>query len=341
MVGFLIRRLGVLVPTLMGVTLVAFGLIRLVPGDPVLLMIGERGASPEVYREMRSHLALDQPLPVQYFTFLKGALHGELGDSVVSKRPVWEEFKARFPATLELGLIALFLAVVIGIPLGIIAAVKRNSILDYAVMGGSLIGYSMPIFWWGLVLILFFSVTLGWTPVSGRIGTEYDIVGRSGFFLVDVWLSGEPWHDRVTAFWDAVRHLILPSIALGTVPLASIARMTRSSMLEVIGEDYVRTARAKGLAPLRVLLVHALRNALVPIVTTVGLMFGSIMTGAILTETIFSWPGIGKWLVRSVVARDYPVVQGGILLIATLIIFINMGVDLTYAWVNPRMREQR
>ena len=336
MLTYLLKRFGVLIPTLLGVSLVAFGLIRLVPGDPVLLMLGERGASPEVYKEMKAKLALDQPLAKQYFTFVTNAVRGDFGESIISKRPVTEEFAARFPATLELGLVAMFFSVLIGIPLGILAAVRRNSFIDYFVMGGSLVGYSMPIFWWGLVLILIFSVKLGLTPVSGRLAVEYDIQTWSGFLLIDTLVSKD---GGLPAFWDALKHLILPAIALGTIPLATIARMTRSSMLEVIGEDYIRTARAKGLNYRRIIWVHALKNAMVPVVTVIGLILGSIVTGAILTETIFSWPGIGKWLVASVTARDYPVIQGGIMIIAGMIVLINMAVDLSYAWVNPRMRD--
>ncbi len=330
-------KLAVLIPTFIGISIVAFGLIRLVPGDPVLLLIGERGADPAVYAEMRANLGLDQPLVVQYGKFLGNALKGDLGHSVVSKRPVLEEFWDRFPATVELGMVALGFAILLGIPLGILAAVKRNSPLDYVVMGSSLVGYSMPIFWWGLVLILIFSVTLGWTPVSGRIAIEFDIPARTGFLLLDAWLSP----DGARAFFSALRHLILPAVAMGTIPLAVIARMTRSSMLEVIGEDYIRTAKAKGLPWRRVLFVHALRNAMIPVITVIGLMFGTLVTGAILTETIFSWPGLGRWMVNSVTARDYPVIQGGILILAGLVVLINLGVDLLYAIVNPRIRSTR
>ena len=322
------------IPTLIGATVIAFGLIRLVPGDPVLHMIGERGASPEVYAEMRARYGLDRPLTTQYFLFLKNALNGDFGESIVSGQPVWHEFMDRFPATLELGLIALSLAVLIGIPLGVVAAVRRNSLFDYALMSVSLVGYSMPIFWWGLILILFFSVKLGLTPVSGRIDFAYDVPPWSGFLLIDVWKAGEGW----PAFKSALVHLVLPAIALGTIPLATVARMTRSSMLEVLGEDYMRTARAKGLSRMRVIFVHGLRNALVPVITVVGLMAGSIVTGAVLTETIFSWPGIGRWLVESVLARDYPVVQSGILLISLAVIVVNLLVDVAYAWANPRLR---
>lgn len=335
--SFLFKRLLVLIPTFLGVTIVAFSLIRMVPGDPVMILMGERGSSPELYQSMREKLGLNEPLPVQYFKYLKRALQLDLGDSIVSKRPVIEEFFSRFPATFELGIIGLFFAVVIGIPLGVIAAIKRNSVFDYSLMGASLIGFSMPIFWWGLVLILVFSVQLGLTPVSGRIGFEYDIHPVTGFLLIDTLWTGAGWG----AFFDALKHMILPATALGTIPLAVVARMTRSSMLEVLGEDYMRTAKAKGLKFGRIVFIHGLRNALIPVITVIGFMFGTIVTGAILTETIFSWPGIGKWLVASVTSRDYPVIQGGILIIAAIIVFVNMAVDVIYGLVNPRMRDQK
>ena len=335
MLRVIIHRLLISIPTFIGVTLIAFVMIRLVPGDPVLLMIGERGASPEVIAEMRSNLGLDQPLVTQYLLFIKNALSGDLGTSVISKKPVTQEFFARFPATLELAFLGLLIAVVIGIPVGILAAAKRNSFFDYFFMGGALVGYSMPIFWWGLILILIFSVTLGWTPVSGRLSVFFDVPPVTGFMLIDTLLSEEGFE----AFWDALKHLILPAFALGTIPLASIARMTRSSLLEVLREDYIRTARAKGLRRSVVIVKHALRNALVPIITVVGLMVGTMLTGAILTETIFSWPGIGRWLVASVTSRDYPVIQGGVLLIAFTIVVVNLCVDLLYMWVNPYIRD--
>ncbi len=340
MISFLRRKFFQLIPTLIGVTLLSFILIRMVPGDPVLLLLGERGASPEKYQEMRENLGLDRPYFFQYLGFVGNALKGDLGESIVTQRPVTQEFWDRFPATLELGLFSLFLAFFLGVPLGIIAAVKRNSFFDYVLMGASLIGYSMPIFWWGLVLILIFSISLGLTPITGRINILYEIPAVTGFMLIDTLINPEVLQDEGLApFWSAIKHLILPGVAMGTIPLAVVARMTRSSMLEVLGEDYIRTAKAKGLSLGKVVGVHALRNALVPIVTVAGLMFGSIITGAILTETIFSWPGIGKWMVRSITSRDYPVIQGGILLIAIMIVVINTLVDLIYAWANPRMRK--
>jgi dipeptide transport system permease protein len=227
----------------------------------------------------------------------------------------------------------MLLAVCIGLPAGILAALKRNTVADYAVMGVSLAGYSMPIFWWALLLILFFSVQLGWTPVSGRIAVEFDVPAATGLMLIDTLRNGE-----AGAFRSALSHLILPSIVLGTIPLAVIARMTRSSMLEVLREDYVRTARAKGLPYWRVVLVHALRNALIPVITVIGLQVGLLLSGAILTETIFSWPGVGNWLIHGVQSRDYPVVQGGILLVASIVISVNLIVDLLYGVINPRIR---
>lgn len=337
MFKFLLSKLIVVIPTLIGVTILAFGLIRMVPGDPVMMLLGERGANPEVYQQLKQSLGLDLPVIQQYFIFISKALQGDLGSSIFSRVPVTQEFWARFPATLELGLMAMFWAILFGIPFGVWAASKRGTFWDFSLMGGSLIGYSMPIFWWGLILILIFSVNLSLTPVSGRISVLYEIESVTGFLLIDSWFSDE----GLPAFLSAFRHILLPSICMGTIPLAVIARMTRSSMLEVLGEDYIRTAQAKGLAQAAVVWKHALRNALLPIVTVMGLMFGSIITGAILTETIFSWPGIGKWMVASVTSRDYPVIQGGILLIALMIIVINMLVDLSYALINPKLRDKK
>ncbi|MBT3982587.1 MAG: ABC transporter permease subunit [Bacteriovoracaceae bacterium] len=336
MIKFLAKKFFGLFPTLIGVSILSFVLIRLAPGDPVMLMLGERGADPVVYEQMKKNLGLDKPLFIQYAIFIKNISMGDLGKSIVSRRTVKEEFFDRFPATFELGFVALLIAIIFGIPLGIIAAIKKNGPIDLMVMGVSLAGYSMPIFWWGLILILIFSVTLGITPVAGRLSIMYDIDPITGLMLIDTWLSGE----GLEAFIDAVKHLMLPAIAMGTIPLAIIARMTRSAMLEVLSEDYMRTAKAKGISPKKIIYVHGLRNALIPVVTVIGLMFGSIMTGAILTETIFSWPGIGKWMVSAVAARDYPVIQSGILIIAFMIIMINMLVDLVYAVINPKMRGQ-
>lgn len=331
----LLRKFFQIIPSFIGISILAFSIIRLVPGDPVLLLLGERGANPELYKEMQHNLGLDKTLVEQYWDFVSSALQGDLGKSIHSKRPVFEEFKGRFPATLELGIFAMFFAVVFGIPFGVWAAQKRGQWPDYLLMGGALVGYSMPIFWWGLILIIIFSVGLGLTPVAGRISAIYEVEHVTGFFLIDSWFSSDP----LGTFSNAISHMLLPGIVLGTIPLAVIARMTRSSILETLGEDYVRTARAKGLKESTVIWRHALKNALIPIVTVVGVMFGTIISGAILTETIFSWPGIGKWIVASINARDYPVIQGGILLIATMIICINTFVDYLYTILNPRMKK--
>jgi dipeptide transport system permease protein len=335
MFAFIAKRLGLVVPTFLGITLLVFSLIRLLPGDPVEALSGERGMDAQRYQRLLHEFGLDRPLPVQYADYVWKAVHGDLGFSTITHEPVFREFIARFPATIELSLCAMLLALMIGLPAGIFAAVKRNTVWDYSVMGASLTGYSMPIFWWGLLLILTFSVWLGWTPVSGRIAIQFDIPPVTGFMLVDALLSSDKG-----AFKSALSHLVLPSIALGTIPLAVIARMTRSSMLEVLREDYVRTARAKGASTLRVVGVHALRNALIPVVTTIGLQVGTLLAGAILTETIFSWPGIGKWLVEAIHRRDYPAVQGGILMSATVIIGVNLIVDMLYGVINPRIRYQ-
>jgi dipeptide transport system permease protein len=336
MFRFILTRLSLVIPTFLGMTLLAFFLIRLVPGDPIETLAGERGIDAARHAQLLKEYGLDRPVMVQYGIYIGRVLQGDLGKSIITHEPVLAEFAALFPATIELGLCAILFALIIGIPAGIIAAVRRNSFLDHGVMGASLTGYSMPIFWWGLLLILLFSVQLGWTPVSGRIAVKYFIEPTTGFLLIDSLLSGEKG-----AFWSAASHLILPTIVLGTNPLAVIARMTRSAMLEVLGEDYIRTARAKGLSSLRVVGLHALRNALIPVVTVIGLQVGVLFTGAILTETIFSWPGVGKWLVEAISRRDYPVLQGGMLLIGSMVMAVNLLVDITYGIINPRIRHQR
>ncbi|KAA3634348.1 MAG: ABC transporter permease subunit [Proteobacteria bacterium] len=336
MLRFILTRVVLVIPTFVGITLLTFAMIRLVPGDPIELLAGERGVSPERHAELRIAYGLDKPMLEQYWIYAKGILSGDLGKSLVTRQPVIDEFFTLFPATVELSLFAMLFAVLVGLPAGIVAAVRRGSVFDHTVMGTALTGYSMPIFWWGLLLIILFSGILGWTPVSGRISLLYFFEPVTGFMLIDSLLSGEEG-----AFASAVQHLILPAIVLGTIPLAVIARQTRSAMLEVLGEDYVRTARAKGLAPLRVIGVHALRNALIPVITVIGLQVGVLFAGAVLTETIFSWPGIGKWLIDSISRRDYPSVQGGILLIATTVILVNLLVDVVYGLVNPRIRHQR
>src|SRR3954467_4815928 len=336
MLRFILTRVTLIVPTFIGITLVAFFLIRLVPGDPIETMAGERGIDPARHEALRHEYGFDRPVLVQYGIYLARLLHGDLGKSVITSESVLSEFAALFPATIELAICAILFALILGLPAGILAAVRRNSIFDHGVMGVSLTGYSMPIFWWGLLLILLFSVQLGWTPVSGRLDVLYYIEAKTGFLLVDSLLS-----DEKGAFWSAVKHLILPTIVLGTNPLAVVARMTRSAMLEVLGEDYIRTARAKGLSQLRVVALHGLRNALIPVVTVIGLQVGVLFTGAILTETIFSWPGVGKWLIEGINRRDYPVLQGGTLLIGTIVMVVNLLVDVTYGLINPRIRHTR
>ena len=330
---FVITRLGLVIPTFFGMTLLAFFLIRLVPGDPIETLAGERGIDPVRHAQLLHAYGLDQPLWTQYGIYITKVLHGDLGKSIITQAPVMQEFLTLFPATVELALCAMLFALLLGIPAGVLAAVKRNSVYDHGLMGAALTGYSMPIFWWGLLLILLFSVQLGWTPVSGRIAVAYFIEPSTGFLLIDSALS-----DEKGAFLSALGHLILPTMVLGTNPLAVVARMTRSAMLEVLGEDYVRTARAKGLPPWRVVGIHALRNAMVPVVTVIGLQVGVLFTGAILTETIFSWPGVGKWLIEAIARRDYPVLQGGMLLLGLIVMAVNVLVDLTYGLINPRIR---
>ncbi len=333
MLKFILGKLAYLIPTFFGITIVAFGFVRVLPGDPVLLLAGERGLTPERYKQLLSQLGFDRPIWEQYFDYVGRLFHGDLGISLVTKKPVLAEFMALFPATVELGVCAILLATLVGIPLGIFAAIKRGTWFDQISMGAALVGYSMPIFWWGLLLIIFFSGFLGWTPVSGRISLMFYFDRVTGFMLIDSLLSGQPG-----AFKSALSHLILPTVVLATIPMAVIARQSRSAMLEVLGEDYVRTARAKGLSPFRVVGIHALRNALIPVITTIGLQVGTLMAGAILTETIFSWPGIGKSMVDSISRRDYPSVQGGLLLIAGIVMVVNLSVDLLYGLINPRIR---
>ena len=335
MIRFILGKLVYLLPTFIGITIVAFGFVRVLPGDPVLLMAGERGLTPERYKEVMAQLGFDRPLWQQYLEFLGRLFHGDFGISLVTKKPVLSEFLALFPATIELGLCAIVLATLIGLPLGMFAAIRRGSWFDQVSMSTALVGYSMPIFWWGLLLIILFSGILGWTPVSGRISLLYYFPRVTGFMLIDSALSGQKG-----AFSSALSHLILPTVVLATIPMAVIARQARSAMLEVLSEDYVRTARAKGLSPLRVVGLHALRNALIPVITTIGLQVGTLLGGAILTETIFSWPGIGKAMVDSISRRDYPAVQGGLLMIAAVVMMVNLIVDLLYGLINPRIRHR-
>ncbi|OYU49264.1 MAG: peptide ABC transporter permease [Rhizobiales bacterium PAR1] len=329
-----LKRLALTIPTFFALMFITFVAIRLVPGDPVEVRVGERGISPERLAQFRHELGLDQPVWKQFFDYVWGILHGDFGKSLVTNEKVVTEFFTLFPATVELSFAAMLFATCIGIPAGAIAAVKRGSRYDQTLMGLSVAGFSMPIFWWGLLLIMLVAERLHLTPVSGRIDLiKYYFEPVTGFMLIDSLLS-----DQKGAFKDALHHLILPMIVLGTVPLAVVARMTRSSMLEVLSEDYVRTARAKGLSPARVIGLHALRNALIPVVTVIGLSVGSLMAGAVLTETIFSWPGVGKWLIEAIGRRDYPALQGGVMLVSAIVILVNLGVDVLYGVINPRIR---
>jgi dipeptide transport system permease protein len=331
---FLLRRLALTIPTFVALMFVTFVAIRLVPGDPVEVRVGERGISPERLEMFRHELGLDQPVWKQFLDYAWQLLHGDFGTSLATNQKVATEFAALFPATIELSIAAMLIAVLVGVPAGVIAAARRGSLIDQGLMGFAVTGYSMPIFWWGLLLIMFVGERWGLTPVSGRIDLiKYYFEPVTGFMTIDAWLSGQPG-----AVKDALHHLVLPAIVLGTIPLAVVARMTRSAMLEVLGEDYVRTARAKGLSALRVVGLHALRNALIPVVTIIGLQVGTLLAGAVLTETIFSWPGIGKWLIESISRRDYPALQGGVMLVSTTVIAVNLIVDLTYGLINPRIR---
>ncbi len=337
MLKFLLKRAALTLPTFVALMFVTFTMIRLVPGDPIEVRRGERGITPERLAELRHDMGLDQPVWKQFLDYVWAILHGDFGTSIVSKSPVLTEFFTLFPATLELTLCAMVFAMLIAIPAGVIAAARRGSMYDQSMMGIALVGYSMPLFWWGLMLILLMSNTLHLTPVSGRVDViKFYYQPVTGFFLIDSLLSGQKG-----AFWDVLRHLILPTIVLGTIPLGAIARMTRSSMLEVLEEDYVRTARAKGLSVFRVVGLHALRNALIPVVTMIGVQLSFLLAGAVLTETIFSWPGVGSWLIHAIERRDYPALQGGIMLIACLVIVLNFVMDACYALINPRIRHGR
>jgi peptide/nickel transport system permease protein len=348
MTRYIIRRLLSLIPTLLGITLVIFFLLRLIPGDPALAMLGEHAAKENVER-IREQLGLNRPLFLdreallrgdyrgffdsQYVRYLGRLIQGDLGNSIHRRIPIAEELKLRFPATVELALVSMIMAVLVGVPAGIASAARRNSLLDGVSMVGSLIGVSMPIFWLGLMEIMLFAVLLDWLPVGGRLGHDTELEAVTRLFLVDSIVTG-----NVAALLDTVSHLIMPVLALATIPGAIIARMTRSSMLDVLREDYVRTAVSKGLRERAVLARHALRNALLPVVTIIGLQTGSLLAGAILTETIFAWPGIGKWIYDAILGRDYPVVQGGTLLVALVFVLANLVVDLSYAFLDPRIQ---
>ncbi len=331
MTNFIIRRILVVVPTLLGMTIIIFLMLAVTPGDPAELLLGER-ATKESLDAMREYLGLKKPLYVQYGLFLKRIVRLDLGETIWTREKVSKEIGERFPATIELALGAMIISSILGITLGIISATKQYSWFDYSSMLGSLVGVSMPVFWLALMLMLLFSLTLGWFPMSGRVGTDIDFPIVTNFYVIDTILAGN-WQ----ALKDVLLHLALPAVALSTIPLAIVARMTRSSMLEVLRQDYIKTARAKGLSEYKIVLKHALRNGLIPVVTVVGLQFGILMGGAILTETVFAWPGVGKWLYDGVVKRDYMVIQGGTLLVASTFVIVNMIVDVLYAVINPRI----
>ena len=320
------------IPVLLGVSVLVFGFIHLIPGDPAVTMLGER-ATPEKVAEIRARLGLDRPLWEQYVRYVGRVIRGDLGVSIVRGDPVLTDLLRRFPATVELATAAIVVAVGLGIPIGVASAVWRNSVVDSLARLGAIIGVSMPIFWLGVMLAWFFGVTLRVLPTGFRLDTGAAFVPWTNFVIVDAALQGN-WRVLV----DALRHLILPTLALATIPLAIVARMTRASMLEVLSREFIRTAEAKGLSQRAVILRHALRNALLPIVTVVGLQIGHLLAGAILTETIFSWPGIGLWVYESLEARDYAIVQGTSLFIAVIVVVVNLTTDLLYAVVDPRIR---
>jgi len=344
---YILRRLLSVLPTLIGVTLIIFLFQRLIPGDPAVAMLGEHATEENVAR-IREQFGLNSPpflnrdaladgdlagfFDSQYIRYFSRLLQFDLGESIHKRIPVVETLRERFPATLELSLLSLFFALLVGIPVGITSASRRNTALDGLTMVGSLIGVSMPIFWLGIMEIMLFSVFLQWFPAGGRLSSGIEIQSITNLFLIDSLLTG-----NYTGFVDAVKHIILPALALATIPAAIITRMTRSSMLDVLQEDYIRTASAKGLSERIVLFRHALKNAFLPVITIIGIQAGTLLAGAVLTETIFSWPGIGKWVYDSILGRDYPIVQGVTLLIAIIFLLVNLSVDLSYALLDPRI----
>ncbi len=331
MTKYILRRLLLVIPVVVGVTFIAYGMV-LLTGDPTSALAGEH-ATPEMRQQVRERLGLDDPLPVQYVRFLGNLLQGDLGRSVMTRSPVVNELKLFFPATVELAMAAMIIAVFVGIPLGAIAGYKHNTFIDLANTVGALVGVSMPIFWLALILLWIFGLKLGWFPTNGRLSPEIELEAITNMYVVDSFLRRN-W----SAFRDALHHLALPAIALATIPTAFIARITRSAMLDVLGEDYIRTARAKGLLELVVVRRHALRNALLPVLTVIGLQVGLLMAGAILTETIFAWPGMGRWVVNAIVSRNIPVIQTAVIVFALIYVFVNLTVDLLYAWIDPRIR---
>jgi peptide/nickel transport system permease protein len=332
LVRFIVRRLLLLVPILIGVSFLVFIWVRALPGSPAESLLGER-ATPATIQRLKHQYGLDQPIFVQYGKYVRTTVEGDLGYSIASRRPVTEELKHRFPATVELALAAMFFAMLLGVPLGFFAAKHYGTLFDHGSLFASLIGISIPIFFLGLILKYIFAVKLGWLPSVGQIDVTKDVKHPTNFYVLDAIIT----HDWGTLA-DVLKHLVLPAVALGTIPLAIVARITRAAVLDVQNEDYVRTARAKGLSPGIVDRRHIFRNALLPVSTVIGLQVGLLLSGAILTETVFAWPGVGVWLADAISARDYPVLQAGILFLATVFVLVNLIVDISYAIINPRIR---
>jgi peptide/nickel transport system permease protein len=332
MIHYIGGRVGQLIILLIGVSMVVFFTMHMLPGDVAQLMLGER-ATPEQLDQIRKQLGLDQPIWVQYLNFSMGALQGDLGTSIRSNHPALQEVRLAFPITLQLSLASLALATLIGVPLGVIASLRPGGTIDNAVMSLTLFGVSVPIFWLGLMLLLLFSVALEWLPTGGLMPVGLEPPRVTGLSVIDALLSG-----RIEPVWASLRHLILPAVTLATVPLAMITRITRSEMLGAANLDHVRTARAKGMPERRVVFRHVLRNALIPVVTVIGLQAGLLLSGAVLTETIFALPGLGRLMVDSILNRDYPVVQAGAMFIAVVFVLVNLLVDISYGLLDPRIR---
>ncbi|MBA3371934.1 MAG: ABC transporter permease [Euzebyaceae bacterium] len=334
MLRYVAKRLLLLVPVLIGLSILVFAYVRALPGGPAIALLGER-ATQESVEAINRELGLDQPIFVQYLRYAGNLIQGDFGSSVLSRRPVVEELLERFPATVELGFAAILFAVLAGIPLGFVAAKRYQGVLDNTSLVASLIGISFPVFFLALIMKYIFAVRLGWLPSIGRLDITRSLEHPTNFYLLDAIIAGDG-----AAFVDVVAHLLMPAIALGTIPLAIIARITRAATLDVLSEDYVRTARAKGLTTAVIDRRHILKNSLLPVVTVIGLQTGLLLTGAILTETVFAWPGVGTWMLNAINNRDYAVLQGGIVFFAFLVVVVNLLVDISYAFLNPRIRYQ-
>ena len=334
MTQYILRRLLSLIPVLLGVSIVVFALIRMIPGDPVLVMLGERARPADVER-VREELGFNRPIAVQYVEWMGRVLQGDLGTSIINRTEVMVELRSRLAATLELVLFGLLIGVVVGVSIGVISALRRNSWIDLTATVGALLGVSMPIYWLALIAIYALAVNRQIFPPSARLDATLNVDRVTGFMLIDTLLMGD-----IKLFTNALWHLILPAAVLSTTVMPILARLTRASMLEVMRQDYVRTAEAKGLRERTVVTRHALKNALLPIVTVIGLQLGGLLGGALLTETIFSWPGMGLWTYRAILSRDYPIVQGAILVSSTIYVVVNLLVDISYAYLDPRIRYQ-